>query len=130
VTGKTAHEREPSKLFRLPFCPGFVAVVQRLIGGGAFGHRFPELCQDGPITCGCDLESDKKRSLKIILDATATERSLRVRLEAEPYQLNSIGNSHLICHSEVSQVPVIDVHRIEYLFHRLFAMIQLMLRKK
>lgn len=74
--------------------------------------------------------SDKKRSVQIILNATATEQSLRARLEAEALELNSIGNSHLIRHSEVSQVPVIDVEHVDYLFHRLFAMIQLMLKKK
>ena len=74
--------------------------------------------------------SDKKRSIKIILDATASEPSLRARLEAEALELNSIGNSHLIRHSEVNQVPIIDVDHIDYLFHRLFAMIHLMLRKQ
>lgn len=74
--------------------------------------------------------SDKKRSIKVILDGVAREPSLRARLEAEAQELNSIGNSYLIRHSEVSQVPVIDVDHIDYLFHRLFAMIQLMLRKK
>lgn len=73
---------------------------------------------------------DKKRSIKIILDATAAEPSLRARLEEEATELNSIGNSHLIRHSEVNQVPVIDVDQVDYLFHRLFAMIQLVLRKK
>lgn len=73
---------------------------------------------------------DKKRSIKIILDATAAEPSLRERLEGEATELNSIGNSHLIRHSEVNQVPVIDVDQVDYLFHRLFAMIQLILRKK
>ncbi len=73
---------------------------------------------------------DKKRSIKIILDATAVEPSLRARLEGEATELNSIGNSHLIRHSEVNQVPVIDVDQVDYLFHRLFAMIQLVLRKK
>jgi len=73
---------------------------------------------------------DKKRSIKIILDATATEPSLRARLEAEALELNSIGNSHLIRHSEVNQAAAIDVDHIDYLFHRLFAMIQLMLRKQ
>jgi hypothetical protein len=73
---------------------------------------------------------DKKRSVTIILNAVATESSLRARLEVEAQELNSIGNSHLIRHSEVSQVPVIDVDHIDYLFHRLFAMIQLMLKKK
>ncbi|WP_321818471.1 MULTISPECIES: AbiJ-NTD4 domain-containing protein [unclassified Paraburkholderia] len=74
--------------------------------------------------------SDKKRSIKIILDAVTSLPSLRERLEKEATELNSIGNSHLIRHSEISQVPVIDVDQIDYLFHRLFAMIQLMLRKK
>ncbi len=74
--------------------------------------------------------TDKKRSVKLILDATAQEPSLRARLEEEAVELNSIGNSHLIRHAEVSQVPVIDVDHVDYLFHRLFAMIQLMLRKK
>lgn len=73
---------------------------------------------------------DKKMSIKIILDATAAEPSLRARLEGEARELNSIGNSHLIRHSEVDQVPVIDVDQVDYLFHRLFAMIQLVLRKK
>ncbi|GGI20488.1 AbiJ-NTD4 domain-containing protein [Oxalicibacterium faecigallinarum] len=74
--------------------------------------------------------SDKKRSIKIVLDAVTSVPSLRERLETEAIELNSIGNSHLIRHSEISQVPVIDVDQVDYLFHRLFAMIQLMLRKR
>ena len=74
--------------------------------------------------------SDKKKSVKIILDAVTSEPSLRARLEAEAVELTSIGNSHLIRHSEVRQVPVIDVDHVDYMFHRLFAMVQLMLRKK
>lgn len=73
---------------------------------------------------------DKKRSIKIILDAVATEPSLRSRLEAEAIELTAIGNSHLIRHSEINQVAVIDVDHVDYLFHRLFAIVQLMLRKK
>lgn len=74
--------------------------------------------------------NDKKKSIRIILDATSAEPSLRERLENEAIELTSIGNSHLIRHSEVNQVPVIDVDQVDYLFHRLFAMIQLVLRKK
>lgn len=72
--------------------------------------------------------SDKKTSVKIILDAVTSEPSLRARLEDEATELNSIGNSHLIRHSEVAQVPVVDTDQVDYLFHRLFAMIQLILR--
>lgn len=74
--------------------------------------------------------SDKKHSVKIILDAVTSVPSLRKRLETEATELNSIGNSHLIRHSEISQVPVIDVGQVDYLFHRLFALIHLILRKK
>lgn len=73
--------------------------------------------------------NDKKRSVKIILDTVAREPAMRARLDTEAQELTSIGNSHLIRHSEVSQVPVIDADQVDYLFHRLFAMIQLMLRK-
>lgn len=73
---------------------------------------------------------DKKQSIKIILDAVAAEPILRSRLETEAAELTAIGNSHLIRHSEANQVAVIDVDHVDYLFHRLFAMIQLMLRKK
>lgn len=73
---------------------------------------------------------DKKKSISIILDATANEATLRQRLESEARELTDIGNSHLIRHTELKQVPVIDVDHVDYLFHRLFAMIQLMLRKK
>jgi AbiJ-like protein len=73
---------------------------------------------------------DKKRSIKILLDTAASEPLLRLRLEEEAKELTSIGNSHLIRHSEANQVPVIDVDQVDYLFHRLFAMIQLLLRKK
>jgi hypothetical protein len=73
--------------------------------------------------------NDKKRSVKIILDTVAREPAMRARLDTEAQELTSIGNSHLIRHSEVSQVPVIDADQVDYLFNRLFAMIQLMLRK-
>lgn len=73
---------------------------------------------------------DKKKSIKIMLDAVATEPSLRAMVDTEAASLSSIGNSHLIRHSEVNQVPVIDVDQVDYLFHRLFAMVQLILQKR
>lgn len=73
---------------------------------------------------------DKQKSIKIILDAAADEVTLRQRLDDEARKLTDIGNSHLIRHTELTQIPVIDVDHVDYLFHRLFAMIQLLLRKK
>jgi hypothetical protein len=74
--------------------------------------------------------SNKKNSVHLILSAITAEPTLYARLNAEAQELTSIGNDHLIRHYEVNQKPLIDVDHIDYLFHRLFAMIQLMLKKK
>ncbi|EIK54696.1 hypothetical protein YO5_18062 [Stutzerimonas stutzeri TS44] len=70
---------------------------------------------------------DKKKSIALLLDRASSEASFRALLEAEARALNEIGNSRLIRHYEVSQVPVIDSDHVDYLFHRLFAMMQLLL---
>lgn len=75
-------------------------------------------------------DADKRRSIEIMLDAAAPEPTFRSRLEADARQLTEIGNSHLIRHHEVVQIAVTDVDQIDYLFHRLFAMVSLLLRKK
>jgi hypothetical protein len=74
--------------------------------------------------------SNKKNSVHLILSAVTTEPTLYARLNAESNELTSIGNDHLIRHYAVNQKPVIDADHVDYLFHRLFAMIQLMLKKK
>lgn len=74
--------------------------------------------------------TDKKQSVQIILNGTAPDPYIRSRLESEAKELNSIGNSHLIRHSELNQIAVVDIDHVDYLFHRLFAMINLMLKKK
>lgn len=74
--------------------------------------------------------SNKKNSVHLILSAVTTEPTLYARLNAEANELTSIGNDHLIRHYEVNQKPVIDADHVDYLFHRLFAMIQMMLKKK
>jgi hypothetical protein len=51
-------------------------------------------------------------------------------LEAEARELTTISNAHLLRHSELAQAPVTDVDQIDYLFHRPFSMIQLLLKKR
>jgi len=70
-------------------------------------------------------DADKKRSISIILDASASEHTVRTMLEFEAKQLTEIGNNFLIHHYEKRQVPVIHTDHVDYLFHRLFAFIQL-----
>lgn len=72
---------------------------------------------------------DKKTSIATLLDWCSPEPSFRALLEKEARELNDIGNSRLIRHFEIGQTPVIDVDHVDYLFHRLFSMIELVLVK-
>jgi hypothetical protein len=51
-------------------------------------------------------------------------------LETEAKQLTEIGNTFLIRHFETRQVPVIDTDHVDYLFHRLFAFVQLLIGRR
>lgn len=73
--------------------------------------------------------ADKKLSIAKILDRAADEQTFRKMLDDEAKQLTSIGNTFHIRHSETTQIHVTDPDQVDYLFHRLFAMIQLLLRK-
>lgn len=72
--------------------------------------------------------SNKKNSVKIILDKAASESNFRLVLEEEARNLTDIGNSFHIRHSEIGKVPISDDHHVDYLFHRLFSLIQLLLK--
>ena len=70
---------------------------------------------------------DKKQSTNALLDRVAGTDDLRIVLEAESRELTRIGNEFQIRHSEVNKTPIHSSAHIDYLFHRLFAMIQLLL---
>ncbi|KZE53900.1 hypothetical protein J3A72_001447 [Stenotrophomonas sp. PvP093] len=74
-------------------------------------------------------DNDKAKSIAIILDRCATEPEFRKMLDAEARELTRIGNSHLFRHHEMKQTPVVDVQQVDYLYHRLFAMVELVIRK-
>jgi len=74
-----------------------------------------------------DDPADKKRSTGKLLDKAAAEPTLRKCLEEEARQLTSIGNTFLIRHSEVSKVPIQEIPHVDYLFHRMFSLINLVL---
>ena len=74
---------------------------------------------------------DKKRQVKLLLDQAAGSTPLfRECLENEANELTKIGNRFHIRHSETNQVRLVDDSHIDYLFHRLFALIQLILRRR
>jgi hypothetical protein len=73
---------------------------------------------------------DKKVQVTALLDATAGPSSPKFReaLEREARELTSIGNSLKIRHSETSQERLAKSQHVDYLFHRLFGLIQAILR--
>ncbi len=77
-----------------------------------------------------EIPGNKKLSIGILLDKAAVEVEVRQLLEEEAKKLTDIGNSFHIRHSEVTQTRISDSDQIDYLFHRLFALIQLFLKKR
>jgi hypothetical protein len=70
--------------------------------------------------------TDKKESIGRLLEAAADEPTFRARLDQEAKELTAIGNGFMIRHTEVEKVRITDGKHIDYLFHRLFALIHLL----
>jgi hypothetical protein len=72
---------------------------------------------------------DKKSdSVTKLLDRVTTEPRFRQVLEVETRALTGIGNDFMIRHTEMSKVPIASVEQVDFLFHRMFAIIRLLLR--
>ena len=71
---------------------------------------------------------DKKAQTKVLLDKAAAEQTFRDGLGKEARELTDIGNEFRIRHSETNKVPLGPSEHVDYLFHRLFALIWLLLR--
>jgi len=76
-----------------------------------------------------ELPADKRESTKRILDKGSAEPHFREMLEDEARFLTGIGNEFMIRHAEVGKTPIADDEHVDFLFHKLFAMIRLLLRK-
>ena len=76
--------------------------------------------------------TNKADQITSLLDDAAglTYPKFRERLETDAKELTSIGNNHQIRHSELTQEKVESSAHIDYLFHRLFSMIQLILKTR
>lgn len=71
--------------------------------------------------------NNKKIAVATLLDRAAHDVPFRTVLEKEARELTDIGNSFHIRHSEVSQTPLTSSAHIDYLFHRLFCLVLLLL---
>jgi hypothetical protein len=70
---------------------------------------------------------DKKHSVLSLIERASSDDNFRLILINEAKSLTDIGNTFHIRHTEVSQTRLEDSKHIDYLFHRLFALIQLLL---
>ncbi|MCL4858833.1 MAG: hypothetical protein KJZ93_05475, partial [Caldilineaceae bacterium] len=74
--------------------------------------------------------SDKRNSVEKLLVKASSETNFRQLLDNEAKTLTNIGNSFHIRHSEVTQSAILDSEHVDYLFHRLFSLVQLLLNKR
>lgn len=73
--------------------------------------------------------TDKQTSVSLLLNKAASEPTFRRLLEEEARALTGTGNNFRIRHSETSKAPIDTSEQVDYLFHRMFAMIRLLLKK-
>jgi hypothetical protein len=72
---------------------------------------------------------DKKETIKAILDKVTDEPTFRAVIEGDASSLTKVGNDFMIRHWEKGKIEIKDPEQVDYFFHRLFALIRLLLRK-
>ena len=73
-----------------------------------------------------ETQGNKQASASLLLDRAAAGGPFREALEREAKELTTIGNTFHIRHFETDRSPLDNPKYVEYLFHRLFALIQLL----
>lgn len=71
---------------------------------------------------------DNKASTLALLDKVASEPVMREHLGREAMELSDMGNKLMIRHTETDKEAIAQSSQVDYLFHRMFAMISLLLR--
>ena len=74
-----------------------------------------------------EVQGDKRMSVARLLEQCSPEPTFRARLDAEARALTEIGNSFHIRHFETDKVSISLPEQNDYLFHRLFALMHLLL---
>lgn len=73
--------------------------------------------------------SDKKKQTAILFTKAISDPEFRKCIDEEAIALTKIGNDFAIRHTETNKVIISNSEDLDYLFHRLFALIQLLLRR-
>ena len=75
------------------------------------------------------IPSNKKKSVARLLEMASPEPGFRARLDREAHELTNIGNTFQIRHFEAQKVRIGTSAHLDYLFHRLFALMYLLVRE-
>lgn len=73
-------------------------------------------------------DSDKKKGITLLLESAIPCDNLRERIDQEGRSLTDIGNNFMIRHTETDKIPINRSVDVDYLFHRLYALIQLLVK--
>ncbi|WP_240230055.1 hypothetical protein [Devosia lacusdianchii] len=74
------------------------------------------------------LDPDKRAGVKALLDLAARAPGMRTVLETDAKALTEIGNQLQIRHYETNQEKIVSSEEVDYVFHRMFALLQLLVR--
>lgn len=72
---------------------------------------------------------DKKGQTDALLGRLSIGPEYRKMIEAEALHLTELGNRFMIRHSETNKVPIREGVEVDYLFHRMFTLVWLLLRE-
>jgi hypothetical protein len=64
-----------------------------------------------------------------LLTKAISQSEFRERVNQEPIEFTKLGNDFAIRHTEINKIIIAEIEYLDYLFHRLFALIQLLLRR-
>lgn len=76
-----------------------------------------------------ELGTDKKKKIEALLTRAIPKPEFRERINQEAIVLTKIGNDFAIRHAETNKIIISKSEFLDYLFHRLFALIQMLLRR-
>lgn len=74
-----------------------------------------------------DDPSNKKKSVEMLLRKASDEEKMKEVLKNDAEALTYIGNNFMIRHTEVGKTPITSSVHVDYLFHRMFSLIYLLL---
>ena len=73
--------------------------------------------------------SNKSQQVTALLTNAVPEPNFRGKIDAEAHVLTGMGNEFTIRHFETNKQPLAESEYVDYLFHRMFALLWLLLKR-